>query len=778
MNILNLFKYKMYFKKLKLFQSDTLDKYQMLKVLEILETSVILWQNVFLSWKTWTWKTQILQLIRNVSDIESQIFDQKLKEFFDKRMEAFKNFVWWAEWWGWEWLRRDQLDDLFRWWRQAWRWEQRANEQQNWEDPYRRNWEWLVQAYQSWNIDAVIQELQKEAAAETSDYMSTFHEEELQNEIFNQVDANQKELYVHFRTTFLNFLFSFVDLSLIAENFGSNVASALNEILLANIQLSKKMKYKNQLVFLIDNLNIYSSKTNVWWNLDSINNVIKTFDDEWVISIIAWSESEYSKYKDLFKHNINKVEIILDNIEQQISNEIINTHVWLEKNAWLKNTIKEQWNTFSTKISDLRKKYKKNEPAFTNEIISWLFDDYKKQIVINIKNSLNTLNVSDINLMDNHWINFDIYTSMYKKYADSKKYTAEEMKKDIKAIKKIIIWQDTAIEWTINSIFLWKWFNKNPIASLMFLWPTWVWKSELARQIAKYVFNDESKIKIIPMNEYQDAYKSATLIWAPAWYVWHEESKNTNLKAIMTEMKEWVILFDEIEKAHSSLFDFLMTITWDWTLAMADWLKDESSVSFKNFVVIFTTNEITSYDEIISKETSIWFTTIEEDNKNIDLNSWEVKEKVIEKLKDKFRPEFLWRIDNFYLFNALSEENLTTIIKNYIEKRKNELKEQIKLWDSPFTEKDIDAFLFFDNDEIESIVVSSNKTKLWARYAIKKCEEVIMNKMNFHFTWEKPAWKQFQVIDDDNDNKEEDNEKAKRKERREKRKNKQLSESN
>jgi hypothetical protein len=112
-------------------------------------------------------------------------------------------------------------------------------------------------------MDAVIQELQKEAAAETSDYMSTFHEEELQNEIFNQVDANQKELYVHFRTTFLNFLFSFVDLSLIAENFGSNVASALNEILLANIQLSKKMKYKNQLVFLIDNLNIYSSKTNV-----------------------------------------------------------------------------------------------------------------------------------------------------------------------------------------------------------------------------------------------------------------------------------------------------------------------------------------------------------------------------------------------------------------------------------------------------------------------------------------------------------------------------------
>ena len=373
-------------------------------------------------------------------------------------------------------------------------------------------------------------------------------------------------------------------------------------------------------------------------------------------------------------------EIDLKLLSDQISEEIIESHEWLKKDPWLAQLINSDKQKMIEMVNRLRDKYKKFEPSFSSEIVSDLYNQYQRNKIDQIKNTLNTwwkFNLSNLNLTQIQ--KFDILWTINKKYQETKIYTAEDKENDIKEIKKVLIWQDTALEWSMNAIFLWKWFNKNPIATLMYLWPTWVWKSELAKQIAKFVFNDENKIKVLQMNTFWDQWTASRLIWAWPWYVWYEDWKTQSLKAILEEMWEWVVLFDEIEKAHSSIYDFIMWMMWDWKVQMASWLWSEHELSFKNFILIFTSNAITSYDELKLDNSTIWFRTWLEkkEEKELDLNSWDVKERVIRTLKEVFKPEFLWRIDQFFLFNELTDESMKTIIKNYIEKTKAKLKDWI-----------------------------------------------------------------------------------------------------
>lgn len=694
----------MYFKKLKLFNSETLETYQMVKIAEILSSSIVLWKHIFLEWNKWTWKSYLLWMLKNVYELESQLFNMKFQEYVNS-----KSTWWWKN-------VKNELNEIF--------WRTSAETQK-----------------QDENMEKIIEE----ASIEVSKQFSKFDQKELQHEVFKDVDEPLKQLYVHIRTNYNNYIFSYIDLTKISENL-----LYFNQALTANIELANMMRYKNKLVFLLDNI----------WNFEKDSRketwlIIKEFSDKWIQFIITWSKQEKKDFEHLLWEMLHISEIDLKLLSDQISEEIIESHEWLKKDPWLAQLINSDKQKMIEMVNRLRDKYKKFEPSFSSEIVSDLYNQYQRNKIDQIKNTLNTwwkFNLSNLNLTQIQ--KFDILWTINKKYQETKIYTAEDKENDIKEIKKVLIWQDTALEWSMNAIFLWKWFNKNPIATLMYLWPTWVWKSELAKQIAKFVFNDENKIKVLQMNTFWDQWTASRLIWAWPWYVWYEDWKTQSLKAILEEMWEWVVLFDEIEKAHSSIYDFIMWMMWDWKVQMASWLWSEHELSFKNFILIFTSNAITSYDELKLDNSAIWFRTWLEkkEEKELDLNSWDVKERVIRTLKEVFKPEFLWRIDQFFLFNELTDESMKTIIKNYIEKTKAKLKDWIKDWYSPFKPSDIDAFLLFDDQEIDDIILYAKKTKLWARNAIKKCEEIISEKMNFHFSWKTPSWQYKLISENDEEN--------------------------
>ena len=232
------------------------------------------------------------------------------------------------------------------------------------------------------------------------------------------------------------------------------------------------------------------------------------------------------------------------------------------------------------------------------------------------------------------------------------KVVASESQKLInmpEALKKEIIGQDDAIIKVSQAIQRARTGLKNPkhpIGSFMFLGPTGVGKTELAKKIAEYLFtNDESLIKI-DMSEYMERYNVSRLIGSPPGYVGFEEGGQLTEKVRRNPYS--VILFDEIEKAHSDVFNILLQVLDEGTLT--DSLG--RFIDFRNTIIIMTSNIGT---KSISPST-LGFTTNEK--KDMLDRSGRVKEEV----NKYFRPEFLNRIDDIIVFNSLEKEDLYKII--------------------------------------------------------------------------------------------------------------------
>tara|TARA_B100002052_G_scaffold233932_2_gene217052 strand:+ start:3464 stop:5908 length:2445 start_codon:yes stop_codon:yes gene_type:complete len=216
-------------------------------------------------------------------------------------------------------------------------------------------------------------------------------------------------------------------------------------------------------------------------------------------------------------------------------------------------------------------------------------------------------------------------------------------------LKKQIIGQDDAIIKVSQAIQRARAGLKNPkhpIGSFMFLGPTGVGKTELAKKIAEYLFtNDESLIKI-DMSEYMERYNVSRLIGSPPGYVGFEEGGQLTEKVRRNPYS--VILFDEIEKAHSDVFNILLQVLDEGTLT--DSLG--RFIDFRNTIIIMTSNIGT---KAISPST-LGFTT--DQRKDIAAKSDRVKDEV----NKYFRPEFLNRIDDIIVFNSLEKDDLYEII--------------------------------------------------------------------------------------------------------------------
>ncbi len=199
---------------------------------------------------------------------------------------------------------------------------------------------------------------------------------------------------------------------------------------------------------------------------------------------------------------------------------------------------------------------------------------------------------------------------------------------------------------------------KRPIGSFIFLGPTGVGKTELARALAGAMFGDENAIIRIDMSEYMEKHATSRLIGAPPGYVGYEEGGQLTEKVRRKPYS--VVLLDEIEKAHPEVFNILLQVLEDGRLTDGK----GRTIDFRNVIIIMTSNVGA---DLIKKDSTLGFT---KSNAEDDYN--EMKNKVMGELKRGFRPEFLNRVDEVIVFHALTLDNIkeiVTLMANELRKR-------------------------------------------------------------------------------------------------------------
>lgn len=189
---------------------------------------------------------------------------------------------------------------------------------------------------------------------------------------------------------------------------------------------------------------------------------------------------------------------------------------------------------------------------------------------------------------------------------------------------------------------------KRPMGSFLFLGPTGVGKTELSKALAEIVFGSEDALIRVDMSEYMEKHSVSKMIGSPPGYVGFEEGGQLSEKVRTNPYS--VVLFDEIEKAHSDVFNILLQVLDDGHITDSQGRK----VDFKNTIIIMTSN--TGADRIVDPKT-MGFVTVTDEAKEHET----MKGNVMDELKKNFRPEFLNRIDDIIVFHALNEKNVRDI---------------------------------------------------------------------------------------------------------------------
>ncbi|MCX6702912.1 MAG: AAA family ATPase, partial [Candidatus Wolfebacteria bacterium] len=207
-----------------------------------------------------------------------------------------------------------------------------------------------------------------------------------------------------------------------------------------------------------------------------------------------------------------------------------------------------------------------------------------------------------------------------------------------------------------------------PLGSFMFLGPTGVGKTELAKALAEFMFNDDKALIRIDMSEYMEKHSTARLIGSPPGYVGHEEGGQ--LTEIVRHRPYSLILLDEIEKAHPEVFNILLQVLDNGRLTDGK----GKVVNFKNSIIIMTSNVGSEY----FKEMSRLGFEMPGATKEADVRraSADFKSNVLERLKATFRPEFLNRLDEIIVFNPLTVKEIEKIVDIQLNRLAEKLKEK------------------------------------------------------------------------------------------------------
>jgi ATP-dependent Clp protease ATP-binding subunit ClpC len=205
---------------------------------------------------------------------------------------------------------------------------------------------------------------------------------------------------------------------------------------------------------------------------------------------------------------------------------------------------------------------------------------------------------------------------------------------------------------------------KRPIGSFVFLGPTGVGKTELARTLAEFLFGDENALISLDMSEYMEKFAVSRLVGAPPGYVGYEEGGQLTEKVRRKPYS--VVLLDEIEKAHPDVFNILLQIFEDGRLTDSQ----GRVVDFKNTVIIMTSNVGAT---LIKKGATLGFRGA---NDSEEMSYKEIKNRVMGELNKTFRPEFLNRIDELIVFKSLNREEIKKIAGLMLNEVKKLLEEQ------------------------------------------------------------------------------------------------------
>ena len=226
-------------------------------------------------------------------------------------------------------------------------------------------------------------------------------------------------------------------------------------------------------------------------------------------------------------------------------------------------------------------------------------------------------------------------------------------------LKKRVVGQDEAISKISQAVRRSRAgisYIDRPIGSFMFLGPTGVGKTELARTLAEYMFDDEKALIRVDMSEYMERHTISKFIGSPPGYVGYEEGGQ--LTELIRHRPYALVLFDEIEKAHPEVFNILLQILDNGRLTDAK----GRHVNFKNAIIIMTSN--IGSEHVREMETLGFSTTGDTRQKKAN----ELKDKIYRALEERFRPEFLNRLDEIIIFNALNPENLKEIVNIQMER--------------------------------------------------------------------------------------------------------------
>lgn len=298
-------------------------------------------------------------------------------------------------------------------------------------------------------------------------------------------------------------------------------------------------------------------------------------------------------------------------------------------------------------------KYRAKEMLLRKQI-----EDMKKQWRQKRDEEIPTVTAEDISQIVSKWTGIPV-----------SRITQQETQKLInieKELHKRIVGQHEAVRVVANAIRRSRTGIKDPkkpIGSFLFLGPTGVGKTELAKALAEFLFGNEESIVRIDMSEYTEKFNVSRLIGAPPGYVGYEEG------GILTEKIRRrpysVVLLDEIEKAHPDVFNILLQIMDNGVLTDSFGHK----VNFKNVVLIMTSN---IGAKLIHKGKSIGF--VQNNDKEVEYKN--MKELLIDELKKTFNPEFLNRIDEIVIFKPLTKEEMEKILDLMIERLKGRLKKK------------------------------------------------------------------------------------------------------
>jgi ATP-dependent Clp protease ATP-binding subunit ClpC len=228
---------------------------------------------------------------------------------------------------------------------------------------------------------------------------------------------------------------------------------------------------------------------------------------------------------------------------------------------------------------------------------------------------------------------------------------------------------------------------RKPIGSFIFLGPTGVGKTELARALAEFMFGSEESLIRIDMSEFMERHSVARLVGAPPGYVGYEEGGQ--LTEAVRRKGYSVILLDEIEKAHPEVFNILLQILDDGRLTDAKGRR----VDFRNTIIIMTSNIGT---EAIRRDARLGFLTATDDTERTKVEYDRMKDRVLGELKNIFRPEFLNRIDASIAFHPLEREEIRQIVDLMLKRVETELVEQEMRIDVTMEAKDFLAEKGFD----------------------------------------------------------------------------------